>query len=87
MHAMKMSNRAIDGITIAYNHFIDLFLDPASKGASEDLGGVIGGFIAGAGAGALVGLNAENEPLPVEGTGTVGGRGAFAGEGAARLLS
>lgn len=82
---MKMSNNAIDGITIAYNHFIDLFLDPASEGASEELGGVIRGFIAGAGA--LMGLNAENEPLPVEGTGTVGGRGAFAGEGAARLLS
>lgn len=81
---MKTSNRVIDGITIAYNHFIDL-CDPASEGVSDDLGGVTGGFTAGAGA--LMGLNAENDPLPVEGTGTEGGRGAFAEEGAARLLS
>lgn len=83
MHAMIISNRAIDGIRIAYNHFIDL-VDPASEGVSGDLGGVTGGFTAGAGA---LGLNAENDPLPVEGTGTEGGRGAFAKGGAARLLS
>ena len=34
-----------------------------------------------------MGLNAENEPLPVEGTGTTAGIGAFGEEGAARLLS
>jgi hypothetical protein len=34
-----------------------------------------------------MGLNAENEPLPVEGTGATAGIGALAGEGAARLLS
>jgi hypothetical protein len=37
---MTISNRAIDGITIAYNHFIDLF-DPASEGVPEDMGGLI----------------------------------------------
>jgi hypothetical protein len=41
MHAMMISNRAIDGIKIAYNHFIDLPLDPASEGVSEDMGGLI----------------------------------------------
>lgn len=40
-----------------------------------------------AGSGALLGLNAENEPLPVEGTGTAAGTGSFPEEGAARLLS
>jgi hypothetical protein len=40
MHAMTISNRAIDGITIAYNHFIDLLFGPASEGA-EDMGGLI----------------------------------------------
>jgi hypothetical protein len=49
------------------------------------IGGLLGGFTAGAGA--LLGLNAENEPVPVDGTGAAAGTGAFAEEGAARLLS
>lgn len=46
------------------------------------VGGLLGGFT-----GALLGLNAENEPVPVEGTGTAAGTRAFGEEGAARLLS
>jgi hypothetical protein len=47
--------------------------------------GVGGGSTAGSGA--LLGLNAENEPLPVEGTETTAGTRSSPEEGAARLLS
>ena len=65
-------------------HFMDLLFRTSSVAVLGTVGGLSRGFTAGAGA--LLGLNAENAPVPVEGTGTAAGTGAFA-EGAARLLS
>lgn len=64
---------------------MDLPFGTSSAVVLGTIGAVLGGFRDGAGA--LLRLNAENEPVPVEGTGTAAGRGAFAEEGAARLLS
>lgn len=64
---------------------MDLLFGTSSVVVLGTIGGLLGGFTAGTGA--LLGLNAENEPVPIEGTGTATGTGAFAEEGAARLLS
>jgi len=64
---------------------MDLLPGTSSAVVLGTVGGLLGGFTAGTGA--LLGLNAENEPVPVEGTGTAAGTRAFAEEGAARLLS
>lgn len=77
MHAMPINSRAIDEITMAYNHLLDLC------GGPLDMGGLLGGL---SGGGTLISLNAENDPVPVEGTEATAGTGAFA-EAAARLVS
>jgi hypothetical protein len=64
---------------------MDLLSGTSSAVVLGTVGGLLGGLTAGTGA--LLGLNAENEPVPVEGTGTAAGTSAFAEEGAARLLS
>jgi hypothetical protein len=81
---MTISKIATNGSTMI-THFMDLPFGTSSVAVLGTVGGLSGGFTAGAGA--LLGLNAENEPVPVEGTGTAAGTGAFAEEGAARLLS
>jgi hypothetical protein len=80
---MTISKSATNGSTMI-THFMDLLFE-TSVAVLGTVGGLSRGFTAGAGA--LLGLNAENEPVPVEGTGTAAGTGAFAEEGAARLLS
>jgi len=81
---MTISKSASNGSTMIA-HFMDLLFRTSSVAVLGTVGGLSGEFTAGAGA--LLGLNAENEPVPVEGTGTAAGTEAFAEEGAARLLS
>jgi len=81
---MTISKSATNGSTMIA-HFMDLLFGTSSVAVLGTVGGLSGEFTAGAGA--LLGLNAENEPVPVEGTGTAAGTGAFAEEGAVRLLS
>jgi hypothetical protein len=70
MHAIPITSSTINGITMAKRHLND-FPFRTSVGPTGGMDGVGGGSTAGSGA--LLGLNAENEPLPVEGTGTAAG--------------